>query len=168
MRIKGNNTRQANKMSIPYIIGFALLFSPLFYIGIIIIIGYIIFSYKKEAIDINKKETIDTNKRKNIAIPEGKRTIIPRKKFDASMKDLRDYEEYKRKNYLLEESIKPILKKRDTTNKCDVCRNQHSKPTTYCEVCKELLDDSFICTFCKTKNELNLTHCKNCGIKFLK
>lgn len=167
MGIKGYNNIRENKMSIPYIIGFALLFTPLFFVGIIIIIWCIIKSYKKEAEGKSK----DFNK---TAVQE--RKITSQKKFDRkiwsaekmSKEDRKNYEEYCKTNNSYEQAVRPILKKRNPSNKCEVCRNIHSKPTSYCEVCGELFDDGLMCTFCKTKNELNSTYCKNCGVKFIK
>ena len=157
----GINGNQSKNLSSPYIVGFILLFTPLFFIGIIIIIWSLFSNKNKDKNIIDKK--IITNHSHN-----RHKTIIPGKNLDAYNEDLRDYKEYKRKTFLYEQAVRPIFKKRNPSNRCEVCRNINKAGNKYCEICKEILDDCLVCTFCKTRNELGSTHCKNCGIKFVK
>lgn len=175
-------SKQYNKkgnVPVSLIIGFSILFTPLFFIGIIMIIGSLIAMYNK------KQQTGQTNikefmadlsnlTQQNKPIQHGEkgapkrhlRNHEPTEKM--TKEDLENYKKYSSIKNSYEQTVIPIRVKRNDSNKCEVCRNIRTKNVPYCEICGELFGEGQRCTFCKTKNELNALYCKNCGVRFKK
>ncbi|PKM95479.1 MAG: hypothetical protein CVU84_05275 [Firmicutes bacterium HGW-Firmicutes-1] len=171
-----NTLGNQKKASIGLITGFAILFTPLFFVGIAIIIGSLIYAAiqkggRKHA-DENGEDTISELLHQRAArkldtegsIMKHNRT---KESFERmSKEDEKNYSHYKNIKNTYEQTVTPILIKKNNSNKCEVCRTIHTKPIKYCEICGELFGDGLKCTFCSVKNELNAEYCKNCGVKF--
>ncbi|PKM52382.1 MAG: hypothetical protein CVV02_01120 [Firmicutes bacterium HGW-Firmicutes-7] len=169
-------TGNQNKLSIGMIIGFALLFTPLFLVGIVIIIGSLIYAMiKKGRIKqeedgfgraLNSELFAEKSARKNLGIS----SIVTHMRTESiermSKEDQSNYTHYNNIKNSYEQTVKPIHIKKNNSNKCEVCRTIHTTPIKYCEVCGELFGDGLKCTFCSVKNELNADYCKNCGVRF--
>lgn len=171
-----NTLGNEKKVSIGVIIGFALLFSPFIIIGIIIIIVSIIYgeirnrSEKEEdgfGQDLNSELSAQRTARKEDGLGSSiKHSRIKDQLEKMSKEDQKNYTHYDNIKNSYEQTVKPILIKKNSSNKCEVCRTIHSTPIKYCEICGELFGDGLKCTFCSVKNELNAEYCKNCGVKF--
>lgn len=176
------NSKQYNKkgnVPVSMIIGFSILFTPLFFVGIILIIGSIIAMYKKkqESGEINVKEVLNdlsnlTHENKSLQYVEKDsperhiRNHEPTEKM--TKEDRENYKKYSNLKNSYEQTVIPIRVKRNNSNTCEICRNVRTKNTSYCKVCGELFEEGLKCTFCKTKNELTALYCKNCGVRFKK
>lgn len=156
-----------NKISPIYVISFALLFTPFFFVGIAIIIVYVIFTNIKKS-NLNGLDTSkapDSNNRPYNRIKRHTRVGDDEveKMTNEDRKRHRHYSEIKNS---YEQTVKVLPVRSNNTERCEVCKTVQSKPGTHCEICGELFGEGVRCGFCKCKNELYATHCKNCGVKF--
>lgn len=173
--------QKKNKGNVPVglIVGFSILFTPLFFIGIIVIVITLVsMMKKKQGISFKAGQNMDTI----TSYLEQPEKVVMYKNVEAPKRHIRDHEPKEkmtkedRENYKRYHSVKnsyeqtvvPVRVKKNETNICQVCRNTRTKNTPYCQVCGELFGEGLKCTFCKTKNELNTQYCKNCGVKFKK
>lgn len=179
MSMDTNQYKKKSGVPVGIIVGFSMLFTPLFFIGIILIVWSIIIMVKKNQNNmvesgVFKEAMTNTNITKQSRpmqfqgdeIKRHTRTHEPIEKM--SKEDRDNYQKYHSIKNSYEQTVVPIKLKRNETNMCQVCRNVSTKNVPYCEVCGELFGDGLKCTFCKTKNELNAEYCKNCGVRFKK
>lgn len=165
-----------NKISPIYVISFILLFTPLFFVGIALIVVYMIVLNIKRlnprvenpsepSSDFKKAE--NRNRKNSPGYMSNKRHWRG-EEFDERMtsETRKKYQYYSEIKNNYEQTVKTVPARRNTSNRCEVCRALQTNPGTHCEVCGELFDEGIRCTFCKCKNELYATHCKNCGVKF--